>query len=325
MNIECDTSRLNAKQRTDVWCETVRTTYGPIRVQPEERGENLFGYLKSGQRSALRFNALRYRGQSHHRTAADIGKLESEYISLTRPTRGALNIDYGGVRDVFEPGKIYLYNHAVPYYAKPPGEYEATGIAFPASALRQRGVKPQAVHALPASSHQAILISTFADQLTCNYQKWSDQEFSSLSEQFLDLVALFFFSPGSTQSYDESSVRAAHRQRALAFIHANFGDHTLSPAKIAQACGISVSYLHNLFKVTNTSVEAAVFAERLKHSKELLLSPQTMHLPIGTIAYMSGFAHLAHFSRAFRQYFGCSPRELRASNQDISVDRIIGR
>ncbi len=323
MNIECNTASLNAKQRTEVWCETVRTTYGSINVQPEHRGEYLSGHLKSGQRDAFRFNSLRYRGQSHHRTAADIGRLKNEYISLTLPGSGRVDIDYGGKQDVFEPSKIYLYNHAVPYYAKPQGEYEASGIAFPASALRQRGVKLQPIHTLPVSSHQGVLITSFAGQLANNYMTWSDQQFSVLSEQFLDLIALFFFAPGSVESYDESSVRTAHRQRAIAFIHTNFGEPDLSPTRIARACGISVSYLHNLFKITNTSVEAAVIAERLKHSKELLLSPQTMRLPIGTIASMSGFTHAAHFSRAFRQSFGCSPRELRAASEDTSCARII--
>ncbi|CAN5503359.1 helix-turn-helix domain-containing protein [soil metagenome] len=320
MNIECNTSALNTKDRTEIWCETVRSTYGSITVQPDQRdGENLFGHLTSESRDTMRFNTLRYRGQSHHRTPADIARLSNEYVSLTRPVSGQVHIDYGGKQGVFEPGNLYLYNHAVPYYAKPRGEYVASGIAFPASALRQRGIKLQPMHVIQASSHQGMLVSSLGNQLSANYKDWSDQEFSLLSEQLLDLIALFFRAPKSEHSQEESSVRLAHLQRALAYIRANFGDTNLSPASIAHAGGISVSYLHNLFSVTGTGVESTVISERLEHSKKLLTSSQFMHLPIGTISYMSGFTHQAHFSRAFRQRFGCSPRDFRSGGAGETV------
>lgn len=313
MNIVCDTLALDTKHRTEIWCETVRTAYGSINVHLDERGENLYGHLQSDSRDALRFNSLRYRGQSHQRTPADVARLSNEYVSLTRPTSGQVAISYGGTQSVFEPGKIYLYNHAVPYFATPHGEYAASGIAFPASALRQRGIKLLPMHAITATSHQGILISALADQLSNHYRDWDDQEFTVLTEKFLDLLALFFKAPQSLHSQEETSVRSAHLQRALNYIRSNFGDVSLCPASIAHACGISVSYLHNLFGVTGMSVEATVIMERLEHSKRLLTSPQSMHLPIGTISYMSGFSHQAHFSRTFRQRFGCSPRDFRAN------------
>jgi AraC-like DNA-binding protein len=314
MTIECNTSTIDIKQRADVWRETVRSAFGSVNVELEQRGENLFGHLKSGQRDMLQFNSLHYSGQSHRRTPADIAKLQNEYVTLTRPNVGRLSIDYGATRGVLEPGNLYLFNHAVPYYAKPQIEYGTTSIAFPASALRQRGVKLQPMHMLPASSHQGLLISALADQLTSSYLQWTDQEFYVLIDQLVDLIALFFFQPSSGQPHDDSSVRAAHLQRAMAFIRANYGEPHLSPARIAQACGISVSYLYSLFRVTGTSVEAAVIAERLEQSKKLLSSPQTSHLPIGTVAYMCGFSHPAHFSRTFRQKFGCTPRDVRQAS-----------
>jgi AraC-like DNA-binding protein len=315
MEIECNTSSLEVKERTEVWSEIVRSAFGSVHVQPEQRGQHLFGHLKSSERDMLRFNSLHYRGQSHHRTPADIARLKNEYITLTRPTVGKLHVDYGATQSVLEPNHIYLFNHAVPYYATPQSEYGTSSIAFPASMLRQRGVRLQPTHTLSVSSHQGMLVSRFADHLTSNYLQWNDQEFAVLTEQLLDLITLFFFVPGSTHAQDESSVRAAHLQRALAFINANFGECDLSPLKIAQACGISVSYLHHLFSATETSVEAAVFKERLQKSKLLLMSPQNMHLSIGMIAYMCGFTHPAHFSRIFRQSFGCTPREFRGANR----------
>ncbi len=317
MELVCDTQSIDTRDRARVWSETLRSAFGSVNVKLEQRGEPFSGHLKSARRNSLRFNTLRYRGQRHHRTPADIARLQDEYITLTRPNHGRLDIDYGNRQGVLEPSRIYLFNHAVPYLATPRLEYGTSSIAFPASMLRQRGVKVEALHSLPSTGHQGILIATLADQLAANYAQWSEREFSVLSEQLLDLIALFFFADESRQHAGESNVRAMHLQHALVFIDMHFGDANLSPARIAQACGISVSYLYNLFRVTGTTVEAAVIAARLDHSKKLLDSPQNSHLSIGTIAYMSGFSHPAHFSRVFRERFGCTPREVRVSGGGI--------
>lgn len=319
MELVCDTQSIDARDRAKVWSETLRSAFGSVNVKPEQRGEPLFGHLKSAQRQSLRFNTLSYRGQRHHRTPADIARLQDEYITLTRPNHGRLDIDYGNRQSVLEPSRIYLFNHAVPYLATPRVEYGTSSIAFPASMLRQRGAKVQALHSLSANDRQGILIATLADQLTAHYAQWSDREFSVLSEQLLDLIALFFFADEGRQHGEESNVRAMHLQHALALIDAQFGDAKLSPARIAQTCGISVSYLYNLFRATGTTVEAAVIAARLDHSKKLLASPQNKHLSIGTIAYMSGFSHPAHFSRSFRERFGCTPRDARVAGDDMPL------
>ncbi|CAN5502826.1 helix-turn-helix domain-containing protein [soil metagenome] len=316
--IECNTSALASGDRAEIWGDTVRAAFGSVNVMTEKHGETLFGHLKSDERDMLRFNSLHYRGQSHHRTPVDIARLKNEYITLTRPNVGKLEIDFGNSKGVLEPGNLYLFNHAVPYYAKPHIEYGTTSIAFPASTLRQRGVKLLPLHVLSMTSRQGSLIHQMADQLTVNYLKWSDQEFSVLTEQLLDLIALFFFTPGSVQTFEESGVRSAHLRRAIHFIQSNFGDPELTPGKIAAACGISVSYLHNLFSSTETSVEATVLSERLEQSKKMLSSVKTGFLSIGAIAYMSGFSHPAHFSRVFRQKVGRTPREFR--NLILSLD-----
>ena len=313
MIIECNTASLDERKRTEIWREKVFCAYGSVKVELMDRGENLYGQLRSGQRDQFRFNSLRYRGQSHHRTPADIARLSQEYITLTRPYTGRLHVNYGNSDCVLEPSNIYLFNHATPYFAKPENEYGTTSIAFPASALRQRGLKVQPLHVLPAASHQGLLIGALADQIAASYAAWSDSEFAALSEQMLDLFALLFGQKVNASAQGESSVRAAHLHRALACIRANFGDPGLTPSRIALACGISVSYLHNLFRATDTSVEAAVIAERLGQSRKLLADAKHAHLPIGTIAYMCGFSHPAHFSRAFRSSYGCSPREVRDS------------
>jgi AraC-like DNA-binding protein len=317
MKIECDFMTLHPKNRGEVWREKLQSAFGPFHIRTDGHKTNMSGYFKSDGRGSLRFNTLCYSGQSLHRTPSDIAKLDKQYIVLARPFAGKLLIDYGNNKNLLEAGNFYLANQTVPHYATPHIEYATDAIAFPLSALRQRGVKLKPLETLSISSLKGSLINVVADQLAKNYLRWNDKEFSLLEAQLLDLIALFFGSSGASQFSQESSVRSAHLQRAYAVIRKNFGDPDLSPAKIANACGISVRYLHNLFRASDTSVKEAVIGERLKQSQKLLMSPQTMHLPIATITLMVGFIHPTHFTRVFRQEFGCTPREFRNSTTQV--------
>lgn len=311
MIIECNTSTLKQKNRIETWRQKIHQAYGSVKVALTDSDESLHGELVSARRGHLRFTTINYRGQTHQRSPADIARLEQEYVTLTRPYVGALTVDSGNSHHVLEPGHIYLFNHAVPYFATPHDRYGTHAIAFPASALRQRGLKLQPSHALSAASHQGRLINALADQLTEHYAAWSDAEFYLLSEQMLDLLAMLFGQPASAGSHVESNIRAAHRLRALAYLRANYGAPDLTPLKIANACGISVSYLHDVFRGADNSVEATVMGERLEQGKKLLIERANARHSIGVIAYMCGFSHPAHFSRAFRNRYHCSPREMR--------------
>ncbi len=50
----------------------------------------------------------------------------------------------------------------------------------------------------------------------------------------------------------------------------------------------------------------------MKRAKELL---KTTDQPIKIIAYSVGYLDPLHFSKAFRQYYDCSPSQCRTSKQ----------
>jgi AraC-like DNA-binding protein len=54
-----------------------------------------------------------------------------------------------------------------------------------------------------------------------------------------------------------------------------------------------------------------LWRERLDRCHRELADPALRAQTIGETAYRWGFNDLAHFSRAFRERFGCSPRQWR--------------
>jgi AraC-like DNA-binding protein len=95
------------------------------------------------------------------------------------------------------------------------------------------------------------------------------------------------------------------------FITMNSTDPGLSHDKVAAHCGISVRYLFYLMKAHGTSFSQLLWKNRLPKAREYLISPTMHDYSIQEIAMMSGFKSAAHFSRAFKEAFSCTPSEFR--------------
>lgn len=79
---------------------------------------------------------------------------------------------------------------------------------------------------------------------------------------------------------------------------------------ICRSFGISRSTLYRLFE-PHGGIAAFVRNQRLSRVFTALMSPLEAHRTIADIAFEWGFTSEAHFSRAFRQAFGLTPREAR--------------
>ena len=108
---------------------------------------------------------------------------------------------------------------------------------------------------------------------------------------------------------DRQHLLPDHRIRA--FIDAHLADPDLGPTQIAGGCGISIRRLHRSFADTDWSTCGWIRHRRLARCREDLLDPGKDNLSITQIAFRWGFNDAAHFSRAFRNAYQQSPRDVR--------------
>ena len=78
---------------------------------------------------------------------------------------------------------------------------------------------------------------------------------------------------------------------------------------MADACGISKRYLHELFGDTNQTVSQFIREERLIAARDMIAG--AVRLSMAEIAYRFGFSDQAQFSRLFRAKFGMTPSDWR--------------
>lgn len=101
----------------------------------------------------------------------------------------------------------------------------------------------------------------------------------------------------------------AHTLRRVLAQEARAG--SITPASIAARLNCSVRTLHSICQQQGTTFGRMLLAARLDAAAGLLATRSDRGDRVGAVAYACGFVDLSHFSRTFRQRFGCAPSEWR--------------
>lgn len=112
-----------------------------------------------------------------------------------------------------------------------------------------------------------------------------------------------------------SAFRRALLNRVQDYIVANLDDPALSAASLAAAFRFSPRYLHRLFEEFGVTVGAWIRQRRLAACRSDLRNRAMAGYNVTQIAMRHGFADSSHFSHAFKEEFGMSPRDFRRAAQ----------
>ena len=110
----------------------------------------------------------------------------------------------------------------------------------------------------------------------------------------------------------DGRLRDFYVKEALSFIEQNF-QNDISVEDIAGFCGLNRSYFGKIFRDTiGKSPQEFLMSYRMQKATELLKLTQ---LNINDIGNVVGYPNQLHFSRAFKNIYGISPRQWRNENR----------
>lgn len=227
-------------------------------------------------------------------------------------TAGQYKLEQAG-REVFlKPGEMTIYDATEPHRITIPDRFAKVLISIPRQLLDERvsNVSRLTATRIPTGNGIGAVTSTLLHSTVKQLPSLSQCAFQSLSDPLLDNMSLSLNEAGGRKSYlSRSQVTTLWRLKQ--FISRNLADSELDAGRIATAVRLSPRYINKLFEQEQTSLMRFVSQQRLERCRHALASYQHIHLNITEIALQAGFNNMAHFSRAFRQKYGMSPRAYR--------------
>ena len=219
-------------------------------------------------------------------------------------------------REVFlQPGDMTIYDATRPHRIDCPGEFSKLIFSIPRTVFRDRvaGIDRCTALRIPCSKGIGFVAANFMRTFASHAGQLQGHEFSSLFDHALDFLTLAVTSVRPVD-VNLSRSRAASINAIKTFIEKNLRDTKLDTRLIAGHAGLSTRYINNLFEEEGTSLMRYIWKRRLENCRKDIKNPAYAGHRLSEIAFRWGFNDAAHFSRAFKQQFGCSPSEFK-SNQ----------
>ncbi|HEY8508875.1 MAG TPA: helix-turn-helix domain-containing protein [Steroidobacteraceae bacterium] len=131
-----------------------------------------------------------------------------------------------------------------------------------------------------------------------------------VARYLLEMISISY-STGFNCCTTSSAAVWRRRNDVIRYIEDHLGDPTLTAESVADGVHLSQRYLRAIFAASGEKVSDYIRRRRLEECARKIRDPAWRGSSLMKIAFSSGFNSAAHFSRAFHEHFGVSPREYR--------------
>lgn len=310
------TANVNEINRLEWLQEVISREYTKVVVIPHANAQ-LFNEmslytLDKLQLSLVKSNALTINRKRHE----PFHDSQDNYLGVILLS-GKYHLQQDGREVYLNPGDMTIYDATRPHQINCSENFSKILITIPRAVMRARlsGVEHNTAMRIPGSFGAGAITSSFIRHVVSEAENISDWGISALSDQSLDLFTLSLASLNS-QSYTLSRSRSASLQGIKNFIEKNLSNPMLDTAMVAIGTGFSARYINTLLNDNDTSLMRYILQRRLERCSKDLVDLLHTNQNILEIALNWGFNDISHFSRTFKQRFGCTPSQYR---QEYSV------
>jgi len=306
------TLALPEHDRVSGWEAVNKRALRPVRCTtfaPEGLVASMRGYrLPLGRLTEIR-------GRAHvvERPADSAGGTDAEQVILNLLLEGEAYLYTREGSHLLGRGDAFLYPPQPPMLLGFPGPLHQLVVEVPRAVYEQGGERPtvegfsiyRSVFAGASGGRMRAIVDRLLLLLRTPVCDDDAQEREDALLELMDLVT------GA-----HLGALAGYAAQARQHIRAHLCDASLGVARIAAAVGISERQLARAFAAQGTTVAGTISELRLCRARELLRDESRRELSVAAIAASVGFGSASHFSRAYRQRFGCSAREERSALQE---------
>jgi AraC-like DNA-binding protein len=293
------------------WDDTIGTLFGAVDMAIPSRA-GFSGRVDAVSFGEMALTTVESSGEEASRTARHITRDERAACVLSFVQQGTVSLRQAGRECTLAPGSFVLFDLQRPYRYSHRERSKVFSARIPSAALESRVAHLDRWLAVPRSAECGIgrVVRDALESLQRESSGIPGAAGADLANRIVDLVAVGLEAgDDDAPAASEPGGRGAIFRRALTFMDAHLGEFALNPARIAEAVGISVRYLHRVFEEQNCSVSDVLWRRRLARGYEVLqASPRA---PIKDIAFRCGFRSHAHFCASFRREYQIAPTDVR--------------
>jgi AraC-like DNA-binding protein len=300
------TDQVRPAERHAFWTEAICRTFASVETRPIASAavSGHFEYVEMGEARLVRFDSS---PQCYRRDARLVSRDGADEFMFDFQRCGQSSLTQGANEGTIAPGFGVLYDARRPFedalYGED-GRAEVLIATVPAAALLRACPEAERFCArpVPLSGHVARAIAGF---VRAAISEGRDDEDADIAAYLAALLRL------ATGAHHELS-RANLFGLLDAYLKANISSLSSAPA-ISAKFAISERSLHRIFADRKTTFERHVLQIRARLFRKLLREASLAGISIASLASQCGFADAAHASRTFRQFYGLTPRQFRAS------------
>jgi AraC-like DNA-binding protein len=300
-------------ERQPRWAEAIGSTYFPLSLEfnPDCRFHGSLQIWETSSTS-LALSRLRSSQLAYSRSKAQVSDDSEACYLVTVPRRTEVLFEQDGRELHCQPGSFIFERGDAPYRFRYAADNDLWVFKLPERALQGqlRGAERYTRFCFDA---RRSLGRIFVDQLAMCAARFDECDQAArhmLLEQALSTLLMTLRQDERVLNSESSNLAALHLQRIEHYVEQHLCSPDLAPQLIAEACGLSVRYLHKLFTRTPYSLGEWIRLLRLEAVNRRLHDP-LCHLSIGELAMHWGFSDQAQFTRSFRKHFGRTAREVR--------------
>ena len=287
-------------QTLEAWRELISRTF--VELRPESSDPHRFcGRLDTRQRAGLTVSVVGGSRQVVRRGAAEIRRSPARRLFFIYQAEGRGRVEHEGGSLELSAGECVLVHPDRPYALGFDRSFRQVCVQAPEGRVRERaGRAIESAYGRPMARSQGLaqVLGAATRALLID-----EDEAAGASELFLDVLGRALLARHAEPWGEPAAARRLRR-----FVAANHRREGLAPADAAAALGCSVRHVHRLCHAIGTTFGRLLLAERLAAAGRMLGAGDPSAARISDVAYDCGFSDLSHFSRAFRQEFGVSPR-----------------
>jgi AraC family transcriptional activator of tynA and feaB len=302
------TQPIRLNERYDAWQEMLNNSHLRWSLGKKEK-EGFLGELEVGQLGDLKVVRCLCDPCTGIRGSYEIGLDNAEYYGLLLILLGYESVECRGNYSLLKPGNFLLWDTTIPTSFQLYSHINKITLFVPQNQMRNAlpHVDNLVGKSIDWQSGLGAVTSSLISALSSQAGYIDTRQEHAAAETTLELISACLW---GEPTMIVGMAGANLLPRIKDFIEENLENPDLNPQSLAQHFGISVRYLHFLFKTEKFSVSQWILERRLERCRSELVRAGSRK-NITDIAFHWGFNDSAHFCRTFKKRYGFSPREFR--------------